>query len=50
MKGLRAYKEEHNAKRYILVSRDPNPRKTSDGIDILPWKIFLERLWSGDIL
>ena len=50
MKGLRAYKEEHSAKKYILVSRDPNPRKTSDGIDILPWKIFLERLWSGDIL
>jgi len=47
---LRAFKEEYSVKRAILVSRDSAPRKTEDGIDILPWEIFLQRLWGGAIL
>ena len=49
-KGLRKFKEEYSVKRSILVSMDSAPRKTEDGIEILPWKIFLEQLWGGDIL
>jgi len=49
LKGLRAFKEEHKSN-YILVSQDPNPRKTNDGILILPWKIFLNRLWANKII
>lgn len=49
LKGLRAFKEEHKSK-YILVSQDPNPRKTDDGILILPWKAFLNRLWANKII
>ncbi len=49
LSGLRAFKEEHQTQ-YILVSRDPTPRKTDDGILILPWEIFLQRLWSGDLI
>jgi hypothetical protein len=48
-KGLRAFKEEHKSK-YILVSQDLNPRKTDDGILILPWKVFLDRLWANEII
>jgi hypothetical protein len=47
LKGIRAFKEENTARRYIVVSMDAEPRKTADGIDILPWKIFLDRLWKG---
>ena len=50
LKGLRAFKEEYKAEKYILVSLDPSPRLTEDGILILPWEEFLERLWSGDII
>ncbi|MFA7159534.1 MAG: AAA family ATPase [Kiritimatiellia bacterium] len=50
MKGLRAFKEEHPATRCLLVSRDPFPRRTQDGIEIIPWRIFLERLWEGNII
>jgi len=50
LKGLRAFKEEYRAKHLFLVSNDPKPRKTADGIEILPWKIFLERLWSGAVI
>jgi predicted AAA+ superfamily ATPase len=49
LKGLRAYKEEHKSK-CILVSRDPEPRKTPDDILILPWEEFLGRLWSDGLL
>lgn len=47
LKGMRAFKEEYTAQRYIVVSMDPKPRKTADGIDILPWEVFLDRLWKG---
>jgi len=33
----------------ILASLDARPRLV-EGIHILPWRIFLERLWAGDIL
>jgi predicted AAA+ superfamily ATPase len=49
LKGLRAFGDEHRAE-CILVSRDPRPRKTHDGISILPWQDFLERLWTGKII
>lgn len=50
LKGLRRFQDEYRVKRSILVSLDPRPRKTEDGIEILPWQIFLEQLWSGDIM
>jgi predicted AAA+ superfamily ATPase len=49
MKGLRAWKEEQNSRRHILVCRAPRARRTEDGIDILPWPVFLERLWNEEI-
>jgi uncharacterized protein len=50
LKGIRAFKEEYQARRYIVVSMDPHPRKTEDGIEILPWKVFLDRLWAHEII
>lgn len=50
LKGLRAIAEEHSCKKRILVSCDPRPRKTTDGIDILPWKDFCRQLWEGEIV
>ena len=47
LKGIRAFKEEYTARHYIVVSMDPKPRKTADGIHILPWHTFLDRLWEG---
>jgi predicted AAA+ superfamily ATPase len=50
LKGLRAFKEEYPRKQYLLVTRDAAPRRTADGIDILPWQVFLERLWDDKII
>jgi uncharacterized protein len=50
LKGLIAFGEEYKVRRRILVSCDPKPRLAADRIEILPWKIFLEELWSGKII
>jgi hypothetical protein len=33
----------------VLVSLEPMARRV-DGIDILPWREFLTRLWAGEWL
>ncbi len=49
LRGLRALKEESLLKHYVVVSLEPRPR-TVDGIRILPWTNFLERLWDGSFV
>ena len=46
----RFYFEEYRARRRILVSCDPRPRLTEQGIEIMPWRVFLEDLWSNRIM
>lgn len=48
-RGLLALKEEGVAKTFYLVSEDPVAARR-EGIEFLPWRLFLERLWDGDIL
>ncbi len=50
LKGIRAFREEHHAGRAVVVSSVPAPRRTDDGIDILPWQDFLTRLNAGQII
>lgn len=49
LKGLKAFAEEYPVKKLILISNDPRARLV-DNILILPWKVFLERLWGGEIV
>ena len=48
LKGLRAIGDEGTFRHRILVSDEPRPREV-DGISILPWLNFIDRLWSGDL-
>ena len=50
LKALRAYGEEHRPRHAILVCNETAPRRTSDGIWVLPWERFLERLWADEIV
>jgi uncharacterized protein len=47
--GLKSFGEEYTVKHKILVTTDPYPRQVDD-IRVLPWKVFLEKLWSGEII
>jgi len=49
LKGLKSFADEYTVKHKILVSLDPEPRKSGD-ILILPWNRFLELLWNGEII
>ncbi len=48
LSGLKALQEEKIVRRYILVSRDPIAR-TVDGIEILPYRDFLNQLWDRNL-
>jgi predicted AAA+ superfamily ATPase len=50
LRGLRALKQETIFSRYIVVSMDSKIRKTEDGIEVLPWKKYVELLWAGDLI
>ena len=49
LKGLKSFAEEYKVRKLIVVSTDVYPRR-SGNITILPWRIFLERLWAGEII
>jgi predicted AAA+ superfamily ATPase len=49
LSGLRSFGEEYSVREKILVSDDADPRQIED-IKIFPWRIFLEKLWSGEII
>ncbi|MBI4527110.1 MAG: DUF4143 domain-containing protein, partial [Deltaproteobacteria bacterium] len=47
IKPLLALAEEKNLKRYLCVSLEPRPRRIG-GVTALPFKEFLDQLWSGE--
>lgn len=48
LKGLRALKQEYVPRRMVIVSQIQKPRRTDDGIELLPWQKFCQALWSGE--
>ena len=50
LRPIRAYREEHDPRRAIVVTAETAPRQSADGIDLLPWRHFLDRLWAGELI
>lgn len=50
LKGLNALKEEHKAKNYIIVCLEKVSRVVDKNIHILPWTLFLKKLWKQKLL
>jgi predicted AAA+ superfamily ATPase len=51
LRGLREIGREHpRVARRIVVSLDPRPRRTEDGIEILPARMFAETLWADALI
>ena len=50
LRGLRSLAREHDTRRRMVVCLEPRPRRTDDGIDVLPAERFAAGLWSGDLL
>ena len=49
LKGLRSLALEHAPGRRVVVCLEPRPRRTPDGIEVLPAATFVRRLWEGDL-
>lgn len=49
LKGLKAFQEEHQQCKLIVVSQEERPRLLS-GVEIWPAAEFLSRLWKGKII
>ena len=47
-RSLKALQEEHSIGRSVLVSLEKQPRRVDTTIEVMPWQIFLEVLWSGN--
>jgi predicted AAA+ superfamily ATPase len=48
-RSLRAFGEDNRPRRSILVCNEPAPR-IHEGVEVLPWRDFLGRLWNGQIV
>ena len=49
-KGLGALGEEVRLKRKIVICGEKRPRRTDDGMEIMPPVHFLKELWAGNLL
>jgi len=49
LKGLKSFSEEYTVNKLIVVSNDPLERKMGN-ILVMPWKVFLEKLWGNQII
>lgn len=48
--GLRALRASHRIKHRVVVCLERQPRTVDGNIEILPWRVFLDRLWAGDLV
>ncbi len=49
LRSLRAFVEDNRPRRALVVCNEASPRIV-DGIELLPWREFLGRLWDGRII
>ena len=48
--GIRAYVDEYAPRHAVVVCNETDSRRTPDGVWMLPWRQFLERLWADEFL
>jgi len=49
LRGLHALCESHSVRHAVVVCNESKPRVVA-GVQILPWKVFLARLWDGALV
>ncbi len=48
IRSITALIDDAIVKKAVIVSLEKQPRILKKGIEVLPWRMFLERLWSGE--
>lgn len=49
LRPLAALREDGPVKKCVIVCLEREPRVLANGVEVLPWRQFLERLWAGDL-
>jgi hypothetical protein len=49
LRGLAALRSSHAVRKAVVVGGEPEARIV-DGVEILPWRMFVDRLWAGDLV
>lgn len=49
LRSLRAFMEDNRPRKAVVVCNEPAPR-LHEGVEVLPWREFLARLWNGKIV
>ncbi|HNR38902.1 MAG TPA: AAA family ATPase [Acidobacteriota bacterium] len=49
LRSMKAFIQDYRPARSFIVCTESAPRK-HEGIFILPWQVFLEQLWTGDVV
>lgn len=49
LRGIFAFQEEYRPKRSLVVCLEKEPRRVQT-VEIIPWRLFLDQLWSGTII
>lgn len=49
-KALNILVEEYKVRRALLVSFESEPKRLQAGVECLPWQLFLEQLWAGEVV
>lgn len=50
LRSLKAMQEDGVVKKCVVVCLEKEPRLVGKKIEILPWKIFVQRLWDGNFV
>ena len=50
LKGIRALEDDFDLAKKIIVCNERNERNLEGGYQVLPFKLFCERLWEGKII
>jgi len=48
-RGLKALLEEHPVEKAIIIALEKQLRMLENKVEVLPWRYFLERLWTGEL-
>lgn len=49
IRAIKALLEEHAVGKSVIVCLEKEPRMLEQGVEVLPWRDFLERLWAGEL-
>jgi predicted AAA+ superfamily ATPase len=50
LRSLLKFKEIYRPKKAIVITNGPQPRRLENGIDLLPYRTFVQLLWAGEVV